>query len=257
MFKFFSKTHSQNETTEKQRSGDKFEDESNLVNYISHEVRTPIHGVANIALFLHENWDTIDDADRKKYLAVISSNSQRLINFTNELLDLSKFRAGKMLFNFSKIDMLPLVEETVSYFQNLILLKGSLKIIFSTTIAKACILGDSARMGQVLTNLFNNAIKYTSEGTIIANLSLVSLDNIGYVKFSLTDTGIGIPENELESIFEVFARSSRTNINISGTGIGLSICKEIVSAHKGFIRAENNRRKGSKFTFVIPACREN
>jgi two-component system sensor histidine kinase ChiS len=250
MFKFFSKTAAQDKISEKSANVNIID--NNLVNYISHEVRTPIHGVANIALFLHENWDNIDDQERKKYLAIISNNSQRLINFTNELLDLSKFQAGKMLFEFKEINILAIINEIFKNFQNMTLVNKDLEIIFNSNITESWIMGDEARMIQVFNNLFNNAIKYTSKGSIIAELNIIYLNEQKYVEFSLTDTGVGIPEQELESIFEIFARSSRTNLSISGSGIGLSICKEIIVAHEGSIKAENNLESGSKFTFVIP-----
>ncbi|WP_341751344.1 sensor histidine kinase [Candidatus Tisiphia endosymbiont of Piscicola geometra] len=112
--------------------------------------------------------------------------------------------------------------------------------------------GDKIRINQLLNNLFNNALKYTKEGLIIAVIDLKNHENIPYWCFSLIDTGIGIPDSELETIFEVFTRSSRTNNNFLGTGFGLSICREIVLAHNGYIYAENNRKRGTKLEFMIP-----
>jgi two-component system sensor histidine kinase ChiS len=111
------------------------------------------------------------------------------------------------------------------------------------------ITADAERIRQVLRNLFFNAIKFTPDGGKIESDIMIK-DN--QVLFSIKDSGVGVPEDELLEIFEAFVQSSKTNTKAGGTGLGLSIAKQIIIAHNGKIWAENNEDKGSKFSFVIP-----
>ncbi len=228
--------------------------QNNILDHISHEVRSSIHGVSNISQFLHENWDKISEQERRKQIAILAKNNQRIIKLTDELLDLSKFSTGKMVFYFTNIDLLACIKTIVQQLIELNIFNNKVKIeLVDHGIKRAIIKGDKARINQLLNNLFNNAIKYTKEGTITATLNSINYDNKLYWRFTVADTGVGIPPTELESIFAIFTRSSRTNKNFVGTGIGLTICREIVTAHKGYIYAENNYDIGAKLIFMIPA----
>lgn len=231
----------------------KISEQDNILNHVTHEIRTSIHGGSSIAQFLYENWDKMDEQEHVKYVSIIAKNNQRLIKLINDLLDLSKFSTGKMQFNFVAMDLLSSIKETVQQLTELNIINDRINIILiDHSITKAMINGDKIRINQLLNNLFNNALKYTKEGLIIAVIDLKNHENIPYWCFSLIDTGIGIPDSELETIFEVFTRSSRTNNNFLGTGVGLSICREIVLAHNGYIYTENNRKRGTKLEFMIP-----
>lgn len=228
--------------------------QNNILDHISHEVRSSIHGVSNISQFLYENWDKLSEQERKKQIGVLAKNNRRIIKLTDELLDLSKFSTGKMVFYFTPIDLLACIKNIVQQLVELNVFNNKVKIeLEDHGIKKAMIKGDKARINQLLNNLFNNAIKYTREGTITATINSINYDNKLYWRFTISDTGVGIPASELESIFEIFTRSSRTNKNFIGTGIGLTICREIVTAHKGYIYAENNYDIGAKLVFMIPA----
>lgn len=228
-------------------------DKTNFLDHVSHEVRSPLHGVSSISQFLYENWESINEQERKRYIGIIAKSSHNLVNLTNELLDYSKFSAGKIVFHFVPIDLLAAIKNSVQQFQELNILSQDIKIIFiEKDFKEAVIYGDQTRINQLLNNLISNAVKYTKQGTIVAMLDSVNINKKDYWQFTLMDNGIGIPENELESIFELYARSSRTEENFFGTGIGLAICKEIVEAHHGHINAENNSQQGAKFEFTIP-----
>jgi len=233
-------------------------DKTNLLDHISHEIRSPLHGVSSIAQFLYEKWESIDEQDRKKYIGIIAQNSNRLVNLTNELLDFSKFSAGKIVFHFAPINLLDTIKNNVREFQELNVLAKDIKFIFiDNDFQEAIIYGDQTRINQLLSNLFSNAVKYTKQGMIVAMLDSINIDGKNYWQFSLMDTGIGIPDNELESIFVAYNRSSRTEEKFIGTGIGLAICREIVEAHHGHIQAENNSQQGAKLRFTIPCFNKN
>lgn len=236
----------------------KLSEQDNILNHVTHEIRSSIHGGSSISQFLYENWDKMDEQEHIKYVGIIAKNNQHIIKLINDLLDLSKFSTGRMNFNFVAMDLLSSIKNIVQQFTELNIFNDKVNIILiNNKITKAMISGDEIRISQLLNNLFNNALKYTKEGLIVAIINLKNYDDKPYWFFSLIDTGIGIPDSELENVFEVFTRSSRTNDNsIIGTGIGLSICREIILAHNGYIYAENNRRKGTRVEFMIPVYDE-
>jgi signal transduction histidine kinase len=224
-----------------------------LLNYTNHEIRTIIHGISGISQFLTENWMLLDENNRKKYINSIYENSLRIKGFMDELLYLLKINAGKRIINFEKIDLIELVNQVIQQCHQLYLVNKDIKVIFDyDKLDSAMIHGDQVMINQLLLNLFTNAIKYTDKGVITATISPVDND-ISSWKFSISDEGIGIPHDELESIFELFVRSSRTPVNSIGTGLGLTICKEIILAHNGSIMASNNKNIGASFSFIIKA----
>lgn len=230
----------------------KISEQNNTIDYIAHEVRTSIHGITSISQFLYENWEKINDNERRRQIAIIANNNQHITILIDQLLDLSKFSTGKMKFSFAYIDLLSCIKKVIEQFRELnINNKIEIKLINNIT-DKATIWGDKVRINQLLNNLLNNAFKYTAEGTIKVIIDSVKQNNKLYWRCSISDTGIGIPSSELKLIFKKFIRSSRTYKNFIGTGIGLSICQEIVKAHHGRIYAENNPDVGAKLSFLIP-----
>lgn len=255
MFSWFSsRSNSKTKILELEQ---KLSEQDNILNHVTHEIRSSIHGGSSIAQFLYENWNKMDQQEHIKYVGIIAKNNQHIIKLINDLLDLSKFSTGRMKFNFVAMDLLASIRNIVQQLTELNVFNDKINIILiNHSITKAMISGDAIRINQLLNNLFNNALKYTKEGLIVAVINLKNYENTPYWCFSLIDTGIGVPDSELENIFEIFTRSSRTDDNFIGTGIGLSICREIILAHKGYIYAENNRRKGTKVEFMIPVYDE-
>lgn len=216
----------------------KISEQDNILNHVTHEIRTSIHGGSSIAQFLYENWDKMDEQEHVKYVSIIAKNNQRLIKLINDLLDLSKFSTGKMQFNFVAMDLLSSIKETVQQLTELNIINDRVNIILiDHSITKAMINGDKIRINQLLNNLFNNALKYTKEGLIIAVIDLKNHDNIPYWCFSLIDTGIGIPDSELETIFEVFTILFVDDEPICHDAINLVLHYEqkykIISAYSG------------------------
>ena len=218
------------------------------LNNMSHEVRTPILGFTVISEGLVEHWNDFEDSRRYKYVEEIASNAKRLQNLLCNLLDMSKISADKMVMDFKEIELNHQVKEVIEECKSLYLGKKQIEIahLFNGEVN---IMADAERIRQVLRNLFFNAIKFTPDGGKIESDIMIKDDQI---LFSIKDTGIGVPEDELLEIFEAFVQSSKTNTKAGGTGLGLSIAKQIISAHNGKIWAENNESKGSKFSFIIP-----
>jgi signal transduction histidine kinase len=222
---------------------------------ISHELRNPMHQILSYSKYGIEK---IDSSKQKlqHYFCQTKRAADRLMLLLNDLLDLSKMEAGKKAYNMKRCDIYHIIDETAAEFKtSLEEAKLSLNIVKPTfeTIT-AC---DDYTIGQVMCNLISNAVRYSHEGIAIdvkSEKCQIPIGNVmtDVVKVCVYDRGIGIPENELESVFEKFTQSSRTQTGAGGTGLGLAICHEIIKAHKGKIWAENNSEGGASLFFALP-----
>jgi signal transduction histidine kinase len=214
---------------------------------MSHELRTPMHSILSFSQLGLKKLETADKAKILKYFNRIQTSGDRLLILLNDLLDLSKLEAGHMDLKI-KTANLQLTLESCLNEQELQIADKNLQI---TTSIKGDCVGDfdKVRMGQVITNLLSNAIKFTPDGKSIS--IAITTDKSPTLCFSIEDEGVGIPEDELEEVFDKFIQSSKTKTSAGGTGLGLSICKEIISSHHGKIWAEHGAN-GSIFKFIIP-----
>ena len=219
-----------------------------FLNNMSHEIRTPIQGFTVLSDGLVRCWSFFDDQKKLNLAVQVADNANRLATLLNNLLDLSKFNADKMIMDFEVVDLNVVIDNIIDECQSLYLNKKSIEIQFNRC-KKSSSMIDEKRIDQVLRNLFVNAIKFSKNNSII----IASLENINEeLLFTITDTGVGIPIEELETIFEPFTQSSRTKTAAGGTGLGLSICRQIIEGHHGKIWATNNIDIGSSFHFIIP-----
>ncbi len=231
---------------------------TDFLNSLSHEIRTPIQGFTVLSEGLVKHWNDFNEQKKLDLAAQVSVNAKRLASLLNNLLDLSKFTANKMLMNFKPADLNLLIKDIIDECNSLYINGKSIEIKFNNKCNDTLLVVDKERISQVLRNLFVNAIKFNPDNSIIET----SLEDFNYngnkaIHFSIKDEGIGIPENELAKIFDPFTQSSLTKTKAGGTGLGLSICKEIINAHNGKIWALNNTNNGSSFHFVLPILIEN
>lgn len=213
---------------------------------MSHELRTPMHGILSFASFGIKKIDVSKEKQRK-YFENIKISGNRLLVLLNDLLDLSKLEAGKMDLKLKDNDLVELFNSCfLEQEQRLQDFGIQLDLIADKKVVAHL---DSIRIGQVITNILSNAIKFTPENSTIT----VEIKNMANksVSFSLQDQGNGIPEEELENIFDAFVQSSRTDTGAGGTGLGLSISKKIIEGHHGSIWAENNA-EGAVIKFILP-----
>ncbi len=208
---------------------------------MSHEIRTPVHGFTALSNLLSENWDLFTDEKRLQISKEIYNNSERLKNLVSNLLDLSKHSSGKWKLNLSQFNFNQLVIDVIDEVQNLYMFKKHVDIRLDCK-EEFAITADYDLIGQVLRNLFANAVKFSSDEMGILKVKIRKVKN-DILEFSLQDNGVGIPSNELESIFEEFVQSSKTITKAGGTGLGLAICKKIITLHHGVIWAKNNKRQ--------------
>lgn len=227
---------------------------------MSHELRTPMHSILSFSSF---GLDKLHKAPLEKlgsYFDRIHQSGERLLALVNDLLDLAKLEAGKMELNIEKHDLNEIVLTRMAEQEPTAKQKGvAIEFQDESTLIEGHF--DSNRIGQVVTNLLSNALKFTPENKSIAlsigygNMFVEYSDEqseVPSIWLRIEDEGIGIPEDELESVFDKFIQSSKTNTGAGGTGLGLAICRQIIEAHNGIISAEVSETGGALFRFEIP-----
>lgn len=217
---------------------------------MSHEIRTPMNGILGFTDLLKE--PKLSGKEQEKYIGIIESSGQRLLNTVNDLIDISKIESGQMQVSVSEVDINKLNEELFAFFNVEAKKKGLQIILSSSSQTYYIILSDQEKIYSILNNLIKNAIKYTQKGSIDFGYILKKDTEPAEVEFFVKDTGSGIPKERLEVIFDRFIRSALDDDNSEGSGLGLSISKAYVEMLGGKIRVESEEGVGSQFYFTIP-----
>jgi Na+/proline symporter/signal transduction histidine kinase len=217
---------------------------------LEHEAHTPITGITSMGQVLWENYDKFNEKQRRKATQEIAKSSERLNSLVNNLIDLSKLENLNYKLNKTKVNLTDLVYERIEICQKLYIEeKDKENLNFDLKIEdKLTVLCDEYYIARTIDNIVINAIQYCKKGTIA--ITLKSTKN-HTVEFSVGDEGIGIPKEELLDIFDPFTVSSKTKTPAGGRGIGLTLCKKVITAHGGTITA-SSKNKGSLFRVILP-----
>lgn len=216
----------------------------------SHEIRTPMNGIIGMTRQLGETMLTAEQID---YVNAIKESSSSLLHVVNDILDISKMRAGKLELEKTEFRLPDLFKTLLFSLQYNAEKKGIMINITVSHDIPPVLLGDPIRLNQVLLNLAGNAIKFTEKGSVTISANLLKEENeIAIVEFRIIDTGIGIPENKSRLIFESFAQAeSHTTRKYGGTGLGLTIAKQLVEQQGGKISVKSKEGQGSTFSFSL------
>jgi two-component system, sensor histidine kinase and response regulator len=223
---------------------------SEFLSSMSHEIRTPMNAILGFGQMLQYNSDEPLTETQKDCVNHIMKGGQHLLDLTNEILDLAKIEAGKVDLSLEEIPPMDVCEECLALVQTLADERGIKILRPDSKVEIPEVLADYTRLKQVFLNLISNAIKYNNEnGTITVGFYNKS---DGLLRFSVSDTGDGIPEDRQGELFQPFSRLGAENTEIEGTGIGLTVSKQLIELMGGQIGFANNPAQGSTFWFDLP-----
>lgn len=227
---------------------------SDFISIVSHELRTPLTSIKSFAEIMLDDIEEQSLETQYRYLSIINSESDRLSRLISDILDLQKIDCGKIIWNDEMIDVVKIARASVELF-TANYAEGGIALSFSTDHDVLMTEAEPDRISQVINNLLSNALKFTNEGQVKLHLRLVesyySPDPM--IQISVSDTGIGIPQEEVERVFDRFYQvdSSQRRVH-EGAGLGLSICKDIVEHYQGKIRLESKLGEGTTFFLTLP-----
>ena len=222
-----------------------------LLSTMGHELRTPLNAVLSLSRILQEQLGQVLTERQRESFRVIESSGQHLLELINDILDLSKLQAGKMLLKIESVDVEPLCTAAVDIVRQPAEQKQvQLSVHFDNRVHS--IQADQLRIKQVLVNLLGNAVKFTPAGGAVG-IDITNDAEQGQARFTVWDTGIGIAASDLPSLFKPFVQIENTQIpQQPGTGLGLALSQRLARQHGGDILVESTPGVGSRFTLVLP-----
>lgn len=237
------------EVITERRKAEQIKDE--FVSKVSHELRTPMTAIYGALKLLDSGVVGAIDEQKQPLFNILASNTDRLLNLVNDLLDVQRVKLGALEFTFEVTDMAELARDTLTSMTELATTRGVRLEFEDLSGTSRVLLCDRIRLGQVLTNLLSNALKHSPEGGVVRVQLLMSA---GHLRVEVIDEGPGVPESFSEQIFAEFAQADHGDTRIPGSsGLGLAISRAIVERHRGCIGYVNRCESGAVFYFEIPS----
>jgi len=235
---------------EKSKAENAMQSKQHFLSNMSHEIRTPLNAIIGFAKVISKTDLT---EKQKEYIAAIKTSGDTLIVLINDILDLAKVDAGKMTFEQEPFELASSISAMLHLFDTKIQEKNLELVKEYDQKIPRILLGDPVRLNQIILNLVSNAVKFTLRGKIIVSLRLLKQDAVSvYIELAVRDTGIGIPENKMATIFENFQQAnSGTSRLYGGTGLGLAIVKQLVEMQGGSISVKSDVDEGSRFSVKL------
>jgi len=221
---------------------------------MSHELRTPMHAILSYSDFGQKKYATAAPEKLQQYFQRIQTAGSRLLGMINDLLDLAKAEAGKLQYDMHEVSLAQVLQLVLDEYEALAEREG-LRLVCHKSADPEQWCMDPERIGQVVRNYLSNAFRFSPRGGMVELGAGYRSDTCGgsdWLEISVRDQGPGIPEDELEQIFEKFVQSSNNKTGAGGTGLGLAICREIALAHGGEVGARNHVDGGAQFFLYLP-----
>jgi len=226
---------------------------NDFVSHVSHELKTPLASITAYSEMLVDG-EAQDEDMRKEFYSVIQSQAKRLNRLIEDVLNISRIESGMVKVEKRPLSLTVLIEEQLQMINTYAQEKG-IQVITEKPIVQEQVNADRDMMSQIIINLLSNAVKYTHSGGSVKVGTEVDEDK-GIVRVLVSDTGVGIPEDEVEHVFGKFYRVGRNNHKAKGTGLGLNLVKQIVEkVHKGRVFVKSKQGEGSTFGFELPLAR--
>lgn len=215
---------------------------------MSHEIRTPMNGILGFSELLKD--DNCDEKSRKEYISVIIESGMQLLNIINDVLEISRIETGQIRIEHKEFNVNKVIADIGLFFQHIVKENhNTLVLDIPENTDQLVLKGDESKLKQILTNLINNALKFTLNGVVTVGYSIKN----NFLQFYVKDTGIGIPEDFMSKIFDRFLQAEYNDqIKQSGTGLGLSICQRLIELMNGEIWVTTKKNEGSIFYFTLP-----